>query len=305
MSIRKLWQREKGMLIQTKPSPQIRTREIADADIGAMAEFLGEGIGYPAEAYLQIFRILKNHRTPEGFPKYGYLLEANGSIAGGIILIFSATRGRDGPIIRCHVTGWCVDPAYRSYAVMFAQKALRHKNVTYMNLSARPAAIPIIEAQGFTKFSRGQFAAVPLLSSLLGRSDGKAAAIDAAPEGSYDPYDRDLLAAHQAYGCIAFWCVASGRAYPFVFQPRSIKRVIPGAQLIYCRDMSDLARFAAPIGRHLARHGRFLICIDANEAIKGLLGRYFDGVQPRWYRGPKPRLGDLAYTLPAMFPPSG
>jgi hypothetical protein len=293
------------MLIQAKISSQIRIREITSADINAMAEFLGHGIGYPAEAYLQIFRILKDHSTPEGFPKFGYMLEASGSIAGGIILIFSATRGHDVPGVRCHVTGWCVDPAYRSYAAMFAQRALRHKNVTYVNLSARPAAIPIIEAQGFTKFSRGQFAAIPLLSAVLGRSEGKAAAIDAAPQGSYDSYDRDLLAAHQAYGCIAFWCLASGRAYPFVFQPRFIKRVIPGAQLIYCRDIGDLARFAWPIGQHLALHGRFLICIDANETIKGLPGRYFDGVQPRWYRGSKPRLGDLAYTLPAMFPPSG
>jgi hypothetical protein len=293
------------MLTQTKSIPKIRTREITDADTPAMAEFLARGIGYPAQAYLNIFHILKDHRTPEGFPKFGYLLEANGSVAGGIILIFSATTGHDGPGVRCHVTGWCVDPAYRSYAAMFAQKALRHKNVTYVNLSARPAAIPIIEAQGFAKFSQGQFAAVPLFSSLLGRGEGKVAAIDAVPPGSCDPYDRDLLTAHRAYGCIAFWCLASGRAYPFVFQPRLIKRVIPGAQLIYSRDLSDLARFAGPIGRHLALHGRILICIDANEAIKGLPGRYFDGVQPRWYRGLKPRLGDLAYTLPAMFPPSG
>src|SRR5262249_61626482 len=118
---------------------------------------------------------------------YGYLLEVNGSIAGGIILIFSAARRDDGPVVHCHVTGWCVDPVYRSYASMCSQKALRHENVTYLNLSARPAARPIIEAQGFTKFTRGQFAAVPLLSNPLGRSEGKAAAIDAAPEGSYDP----------------------------------------------------------------------------------------------------------------------
>jgi hypothetical protein len=293
------------MLTQTKSNPKIRTREITEADIDAMSEFLGQGIGYPAKAYLQIFNILKDHDTPEGFPKFGYLLEANGSIAGGIILIFSSTPGDDGQAIRCHVTGWYVDPTYRSFASMFSQRALKHKNVTYMNLSARPATRPIIEAQGFTKFARGQFAAVPLLNSLSGRSEGKAVAIDAAPEGSYAPFERDLLSSHQAYGCIAFWCLAAGRAYPFVFQPRFIKRVIPGAQLIYCRDMSDLVRFAASIGRHLALHGRFLISIDSNEAVKGLPGKYFDGAQPKWYRGLKPRLGDLAYTLPAMFPQSG
>jgi hypothetical protein len=296
-------------MLAPPPTPpghlRVRTREIGEADHEAMAEFLGKSLGYPAGAYLAILRILKDHNTPQGFPKYGYLLEAGGAIAGGILMIFSAVRGEDGPYIRCHLTAWCVDPVYRSYASMFSQRALRHQNVTYLNLSARPATVPIVEAQGFQKFSAGQFATIPVLGFRPRKSDARVVAPEAAPEELCDPCERKLLLDHQSYGCVSFWCLTQERAYPFVFQPRKIKRVLPGAQLIYCRDVSDLARFSGPAGVYLASRRIFAVSIDACGPIKGLPGRYFDGVQPRWYRGTKPRLGDLAYTLPAMYPPSG
>src|SRR5579883_459252 len=167
------------MLTQARPAQKIRIREITEEDHGPMAQYLAKSLGYPAWAYFKIFKILKDHDTPAGFPKFGYALEAEGKIAGGIILVFSSARGADqAPAVRCHVTAWCVDPAYRSFATMFAQKALRHKDVTYLNLSARPNAVPIIEAQGFEPFASGRFFAVPLLAS---KSEGKAVAAALAP----------------------------------------------------------------------------------------------------------------------------
>ena len=74
------------------------------------------------------------------------------------------------------------------------------------------------------------------------------------------------------------------------------------AQLVYCRDIDDFVRFARPIGRFLALRGRPLIIIDANGPIRGLVGHYFAGRMPRYFRGPeRPRLGDLAYTEAALF----
>jgi hypothetical protein len=87
-----------------------------------------------------------------------------------------------------------------------------------------------------------------------------------------------------------------------VFRPRIVKSVVPCAQLIYCRDVSDIVRFAGPIGRFLARRGRPFVVIDANGPIEGLIGRYFDNTMPKFFRGPvRPRLGDLAFTETALF----
>ncbi|MGA7329570.1 MAG: hypothetical protein WBX25_35095 [Rhodomicrobium sp.] len=294
------------MLAKTEPNPVIRSREITGADFHVMAAFFARGLGYPAWAYLHIFELLRDHPTPEGYPKYGYILEANGSIVGGIILIFSSVGSGDKKSVRCQLTAWYVEPAYRTYSTIFTSKALRFKDVTYVNLTARPAARPIVEAQGFIKFSKGQFVAIPSLNFFLSRGDNaKAVKADAEPEGVYDLYERKLLLDHQKYGNICFWCVTASDAFPFVFKPRIVKHVIPAVQLLYCRDIQDLARFARPIALHLASYGRFFVFADANERITGLIGHYFDGMYPRWYKGPKPRLGDLSYTLPALFPASG
>jgi hypothetical protein len=93
------------------------------------------------------------------------------------------------------------------------------------------------------------------------------------------------------------WCATPERAYPFVFRPRWVKKVLPCAQLIYCRDVADLVRFAGPIGRYLAWRGRPFVIVDANAPIQGLIGIYRRGSMPKYFKGPnRPRLGDLAFT---------
>ena len=52
--------------------------------------------------------------------------------------------------------------------------------------------------------------------------------------------------------------------------PALVKRAIPCAQLIYCRDVGEFVRFAGPIGRNLARRGKPFVIIDSNGAIPGL-----------------------------------
>jgi hypothetical protein len=67
--------------------------------------------------------------------------------------------------------------------------------------------------------------------------------------------------------------------------------------------MDDFVRFARPIGLFLARHtGRFLVLLDANGPIQGLVGKYFVGKANRYFLGSDPpRLGDLAYTEISLF----
>src|SRR4029077_10506341 len=127
-------------------------------------------------------------------------------------------------------------------------------------------------------------------------------AADHRPDAAHEPFERDLLIEHAGYGCISFLCETRERAHPFVFRPRLVKSVVPCAQLIYCRDVADVVRFAGPIGRFLALRGRPFVVIDANGPIDGLLGRYVDATMPKFVRGPTdPRLGDLADTETALF----
>ena len=150
---------------------------------------------------------------------------------------------------------------------MLVAQAIRHKDVTYTNVSPAPHTRPIIEAQGFSRYSDGVFVAITALNGLFGGR--KAEVIDATkqPDIECDPFDREVLLQHAALGCDSLWCVASGQASPFVFRPRLVKGHIPCAQLIYCRDVGDFVRFAGPIGRFLGQRGKFFVVIDANGPI--------------------------------------
>jgi hypothetical protein len=282
----------------------IRSRQIVDDDLDELATFLGRGLGYPSHFFSQVLGRLAEHPVPAGFPRYGYVLEAEEQIVGAILLIFSTIWSDNVPTVRCHVTSWCVEPEFRSYATLFCARALRHPDVTYLNISARPATRSIIKAQGFLQYSKGKFVAIPALNC-WSRSNGrgvKIVPVTKEPDARFEPHELDLLKEHAKYGCISLWCETSERAYPFVFHPRQLKGFFPSVQLVYCRDIQSLVRFASPLGLHLAARGKLAVLIDSNGPIPGLVGKYFDGIEPRYYKGPRPRLGDLSYTQAVMCP---
>src|SRR6516165_4080542 len=66
--------------MSSKKLGEILTREITVSDFDAVAEFLGNGIGYVHEYFLHLLQFMAQHPTPAGFPKYGRLLESDGAI---------------------------------------------------------------------------------------------------------------------------------------------------------------------------------------------------------------------------------
>jgi hypothetical protein len=279
--------------------PAIRCRRIDESDIPAVAKLLTRG--FPARTrqfWLSALHELARREPPPGLPKYGYLMEIDDDVVGAILVICSAMPGGDASAaFRCNLSSWYVEPAFRAYATLLVAQALRHKNVTYLNVSAAPHTWPIIEAQGFSRYCDGIFIAMPLLNRVSG--DAVVTVFDGhrRPEVDFDAFDHEVLLQHAAHGCISLWCATPERAYPFVFRRRLARRVLPCAQMIYCGDVGDFVRFARPIGRYLARLGRLFVIIDANAPIPGLVGVFRHGSMPKYFKGPqRPRLGDLAYT---------
>lgn len=286
---------------QAPAAPRIRCRQIADGDLDDLADLLKRGFGARRTHafWRRALACLQARAVPADMPRYGYLLENDGAAVGAILLIFTTTPGGDA--LRANVSSWYVEPAFRSYAPLLVSQALKLKQVSYLNVSAARHTWPILEAQGYRRYSRGVFVAMPALQRSLA-GEMRLLAADRAPDAPHEPFERELLIDHARYGCISFWCETRARAHPFIFRPRIVKGVIPCAQLIYCRDVADVVRFAGPIGRVLALRGRPFVVVDANGPIEGLLGRYLDDTMPKFVRGPAaPRLGDLAYTETALF----
>lgn len=290
--------------MSTRPPSPIRSRQIGEADIGGVVELLLKGFGKrrTRDFWLAVLDRLTHNAPPPGLPRYGYVLENDGALVGVVLLISTVIESAGGSTTRCNVSSWYVEPEFRGYAPLLAAQATKHQNVTYLNISPMPHTRPIVEALGYELYSQGVFIAAPLLQAPFGGGEARIIGAAAPPEALHEAFEQKLLADHAACGCISLWCISAGRAYPFVFRPRLVNGLIPYAQLVYCRAVDDLVRFAGPIGRTLAQRGWPLVMIDANGPIRGLPGKYLHNVKPKYFKGPdRPRLGDLAYTETALF----
>jgi hypothetical protein len=236
-------------------------------------------------------------------PRYGYLLESDGEPVGVLLLIFASVIIDGKASTRCNLSSWYVEPAFRSYGALLSLRATKHKHVTYLNITPDRHTWPILEAQGYQRFSSGMFFAVPPLCRSLFSARVKTVSTELGPGQGLQPFEVELLSSHAGYGCISLICETSTGRHPFVFSRRSRfgSTPVPFAHLIYCRTLEEFVRFSGPLGRFLARHGVPLIAIASNGPIKDLSGKYVDE-QPQFFSGSeRPRLGDVAYSERAMF----
>jgi hypothetical protein len=278
-------------------------REIGQADIESVIELLTDGFGrYRDKGYwVGAMRRLSRHNTPEGYPKYGYLLECAGAPVGVLLLIYSRVELDGAFSIRCNVSSWYVAPPFSAFSTILASTATRHRHVTYINVSPAPHTWPILEAQGYRRFANGLFLSIPMLTEASYRSRITAITPDDSPGDDLQQPELELLATHSNYGCISLICESEGRRHPFVFGLSMKYGFVSFAHLIYCRGEHDFVKFAGPLGRFLARRGVPFVVLSANGTISGLVGRYFDG-QPKYFKGPQqPNPCDVAYSERVMF----
>jgi len=292
----------------TAQRPMIRCREIAPDDLDAIADLLTRGFVGRSRDYWMAGLLRQARRdVPDGYPRFGYMLDHGGAPVGALLLIY-AERGDGGTSeIRCNLSSWYVEPAFRNYAPMLAKFAQRLKDVTYVNVSPARWTWPIIEAQGFRAYCNGLFFSVPLLSR-AGRGTrveivpADAATIDALPEA-----EAKMLIRHAQNGCLSLVICAAKGAAPFVLQPVRIRRGLiapPAMQLIYCRDIAEYVACAGAIGRLLLARGKISVILDANGPVPGLAGVYTERRGRKYFKGPvRPRLGDLRDTELVIYGP--
>ena len=289
----------------TAPKPALRCREIGDADLGAVADLLTRGFaGRSRNYWLQGLRRQATRAVPENYPRFGYMLERNGAPVGVLLLLYTA----DGAALRCNLSSWYVEPAYRNYAPLLTKIAQRHKDVTYINISPASWTWRTIEAQGFRPYCSGLFFSFPALSRqgisiTIEIVSQHVRAIEGLPAS-----ETALLARHAGYGCVSLICrTADGGARPFIFQPMRIRRGLlapPAMQLIYCRDIADYVACAGAIGRFLITRGKIAVALDANHRMDDLIGFYTEARGRKYFKRPRcPRLGELTDTELVIFGP--
>ena len=285
----------------------IRCREIGLADLDAVADLLTRGFARRSRDYwMNGLRRMSAREVPQGFPRFGYMLDHEGTPVGVLLLIYTAREDCGGTSIRCNLSSWYVEPAYRNYAPMLTSVAQRHKHVTYVNISPAHWTWRTIEAQGFHAYCGGVFFSFPALSR-----PAKGMRVEVVEQGAQavdglSGADVALLARHAACGCLSLVCRAGdGRVCPFVLQPMPIRRIAGLAtRLIYSPDVADYVDCAGAIGRFLLRRGRISVALDANGRMKDLVGFYRGRRGRKYFKGPqRPRLADLSDSELVIYGP--
>lgn len=286
--------------------PRIRCRLIREDDIEGVINLLTQGFpGRTRDYWARAMQQLARRETPKPYPRFGYMLEADGTLAGVILLIFSTQYAHGERQVRCNISSWYADRRYRGYASLLIAAAVRHRDVTYVNISPAVDTWPVIEAQGFSRYCFGEMIAIPALSWQV--PDTRVLEFDTRQD--YGPAlgkeEREILHSHNGYGCLSYVVTEKYKVSPFVFLPRRILRgLVPAIQLVYCRDVREFVRYAGPIGRSLMRRGHLFVRLDASTPLAGLAGKYFPDRAPRYFKGPdRPRIGDLAFSEDVLFGP--
>lgn len=281
---------------------KVRCREIAARDVDAVADLLTRGFkGRRRDFWTRGLQRQAMRAVPDGYPRYGYLLELDGRPVGVILLVFSEKKSTDQTAICCNVSSWYVEPEFRSHASLLTMMALKHKHVTYVNVTPAPLTWPIIEAQGFRRYCSGLFFALPVLAPVKARRSVQAITAESGKPDDVCDADFELLTRHAAYGCLSLICRSPSKPpQPFILAPFRMRRgrmPLPAMQLAYCRDTSEFVACAGAIGRFLLWRGTLCVVVDANESISGLIGHYTEARGRKYFRGPNPpRLGDLTET---------
>jgi hypothetical protein len=286
--------------------PLTRCREIGDSDIEAVTDLLTRGFPRRSRDYWSRGLQRQAARTvPEGYPRYGYLLEHDGAAVGVLLLVYQDRGTPSQPRIWCNLSSWYVEPPFRNYATMLTRIAQRRPEVTYVNISAARQTWPIIEAQGFRPYCRGLFFSAPVLSLAGHGAHVALVAADARTVDGISSDEADLLIRHARYGCLSVVVRSKQGDIPLAFQQVRIRQgrfALPVMQLVYCRDVSDYVACAGAIGRFLLRRGRVSVMIDANGPVAGLAGVYTARRGRKYIKGPQPaRLGDLSDTELPIF----
>jgi hypothetical protein len=288
---------------------KLRCREISEADLDAVADLLTRGFaGRSRHYWMQGLRRQAAREVPNGYPRFGYMLDNDGMPVGVLLLLYSSRMNGCDTAIHCNLSSWYVDPAFRNYAPLLTKIAQKNKEVTYLNISPATWTWPIIEAQGFNSYCSGLFFSLPMLSRLEpGLTVDTISSDTRAIEGLPDP-EVELLASHARYGCLSLVCrTPTAGPFPFILIPMRIRRgwiAPPAMQLVYCRDIAEYVRCAGAIGRTLLRHGKLSVILDANGPVPGLTGFYSKGRGRKYFKGPhRPRLADLTDTELVLYGP--
>ena len=275
-------------------------REITDDDLDAVRELLVEGFPLRSRDYWsQGLANLGSLPRVDGFPRYGYVVDADGA-PQGVLLTITSDHGAQG--MRTHFSSWYVREGYRQFALLLFREALELENTTFVNPSPADHILAILKRFGFEPYTGGMVM-LDLRTAMRRRSSrGAVQRLGIGDLAGLSEPERRLAEDHLRMGCDVLRLETEGRAGLLIHRRKWIKRAMPSSQVIFA-DPDLLLELAGPVMRALASHGSLLALCDVDQVRAPASGRVVQrGV--RYFKGAEaPAVGDLSYSELAIFGP--
>jgi hypothetical protein len=235
----------------------------------------------------------------EGFPRYGYLVDAEHA-AQGLLLTITSDRGADG--VRTHFSSWYVRERYRHFALLLLKHVLELQNTTFINPSPADHVVRIINTFGFEPYTAGMVM-VDLRMAMRRRSSrGSAQRLGLDDLADLSAPEAQIAEDHLRMGCEVLRLKTDVRTGLLIHRRKWIKRSLPCSQVILA-DPDLMLELAGPVMRALASRGSLLALCDVDQTREPAIGRvYRRGV--RYFKGAEaPPVGDLSYSELGIFGP--
>jgi hypothetical protein len=275
-------------------------REITEDDLDATRNLLVEGFPLRSRGdWGKGLAHLGSLPPVEGFPRYGYLVDADEE-PQGVLLTITTDHGADG--VRTHMGGWYVRERCRHSALLLLREVLELQDTTFVNPAPADHIVRVLELFGFEPYTAG-LAVFDLRTAMRRRSSrGVVERLGAGDLADLSESERRIAEDHLRMGCGVLRLETDGRAGLLIHRRKWIKRSLPCSQVIYA-DPHLVLQLAKPVMRALASHGSLLTVFDVDTGIEPAVGRVFRrGI--RYFKGAKaPAVGDLAYSEFAVFGP--
>lgn len=276
-------------------------REIADDDLPAVVTLLTEG--FPrrrSEYWRRGFENMRALPAVPNYPRYGYVLEADGQLQGAILLL--TTQTGDGAPRSC-VSSWYVRKPYRTKATILYKLATTHAAGLHVNLSPAAHVVPMItRAFGFWSYTSG-VCLIDAGAALRSARGWRLSRFETGMTSDVPAHHVEVARRHLGFGCKAL-VLESPAAPPelVVYRLKLVKEFIPCAQLLHGTPDRVLAA-RGPLMRHLLGQGIVLAQVDIGEstATGGL--RCYPERNVRYAKGGAPAIGDLLDSEFAVFGP--
>jgi hypothetical protein len=242
---------------------------------------------------------LRRLKPVEGFPRYGYLVDADDAVQG-LMLTITSDHGVHGA--RTNFSSWYVREGYRQFATFLFRHALKLENTTFLNTSPSDHVLPIMKAFGFLPYTTG-VVMFDLRTAMRRRSSrGGVHRLGVGDVADLSEREGRLAEDHLRMGCDVLRVETDGRASLLIHRRKWIRRRLPCAQVILA-DPNLMAELAGPVMRALASRGSLLALCDVNQTPQPATGRVFPrGI--RYFKGADaPAVGDLSYSELAVFGP--